>query len=43
MGRTNGETLVPRVTYKEMGRGKIQNVYLPDFMVYFKVPFIGAT
>lgn len=26
-----------------MGRSKIQKVYLPDFMLYFKVPFIGTT
>ena len=41
MGWTN-ETLVLRVTEEETGRGKIQKVYLPDFLVYFKVPFIGA-
>ena len=46
MGRTKTlvfETLVPRVAYEEMRRGKTQKVYLPDFMVYFKVPLIGAT
>ena len=35
MGCTD-ETLVLRVTYGETGRGKIQKVYLPDFMVYVR-------
>lgn len=26
-----------------MGRSKIQKVYLPDFRIHFKVPFIGTT
>ena len=40
--RCTNETLVLRVTLEETERGKIQKVYLPDFLVYFKGPFIGA-